>query len=97
MPRTPTYPLVLALALAALLALSPAAAIAQPSERPILSAAEHPEPTPGLLSQLWSLLSALWSDTGSGLDPDGATGDTGPWLDPNGVTGDTGAGLDPNG
>ena len=80
MPRIPTRPLVLALALVALLALSPALATAQPT----FSVTEQPEPTPGLLSQLWSLLSALWSNTGSGLDPNGVTGDTGPWLDPNG-------------
>lgn len=35
-------------------------------------------------SALWTLLSALWSDTGSGLEPNGLTGDTGSWLDPNG-------------
>ncbi|HSN86077.1 MAG TPA: hypothetical protein VL025_04930 [Thermoanaerobaculia bacterium] len=37
-----------------------------------------------VVSGLWPLLSSLWSDTGPGLDPDGATGDTGSWLDPNG-------------
>jgi hypothetical protein len=97
MLRIPTRPLVLTLALVALLALSPVAATTQAPGSPTLSAAESPEPTPGLFSHLWSLLSALWSDTGSGLDPDGATGDTGSGLDPDGVTGDTGPWLDPNG
>jgi hypothetical protein len=40
------------------------------------------------LSQLWSFLSFLWSETGSILDPDGGpkptAGDTGSILDPDG-------------
>lgn len=97
MPRIPKRPLALALALVALLALSPVDATAQAPERPTLSITESPEPTPGLFSQLWSLLSALWSETGSGLNPNGATGDTGSGLDPDGATSDTGPGLDPDG
>jgi hypothetical protein len=43
------------------------------------------------LSQLWSFLSFLWSETGLILDPDdgqqsitGSAGDNGSGLDPNG-------------
>jgi hypothetical protein len=94
MPRITTRPLVLTLALVALLALSPAAATALPQREAPISAAEI---IPDLFSEFWGLLSALWSDTGAGLDPNGATSDTGPGLDPDGVTGDTGPWLDPNG
>ena len=98
MPRILTRPLVLALALVALLVLSPAAATAQSPGRPIFSAAEHPEPTPGLLSHLWSLLSALWSETGSLLDPNGAGATNGSGAEPGAATtGDTGSLLDPDG
>jgi hypothetical protein len=97
MPRNPTRPLVLTLALVALLALSPATATAQSPGRHTLSSAEHSEPTLGL-SQLWSLLSALWSETGSLLDPNGAGATTGSGAEPDAATtGDTGSLLDPDG
>ena len=84
MSRHPSRLLVPVLALLTLFLLLPGGATAQPWGESVLSSAERPEATPGLFSQLWSLLSALWAETGPGLDPDGATGDTGPWLDPNG-------------
>ena len=97
MPRYPTRPLVLPLVLVALLALSPAAATAPSLGRPTLSAAEHSEPTLGLY-QLWSLLSALWSETGSLLDPNGAGATPGSGAEPDATTtGDTGSLLDPDG
>ena len=96
MPRIPTRPLVPVLALLAVLVLSPALATAQSPGQPILSA-ERPETTPGLFSQLWSLLSALWSENGSLLDPDGASA-TGSGTEPDAATtGDNGSILDPNG
>lgn len=84
MPRRPTRPLLLALLLLGL-AVLPA------------SAAERPEATPGLFSQLWSLFSDFLSENGSILEPNGASGENGSGLDPNGANGDNGSGLDPNG
>lgn len=89
MPRRPTRPLLLALLLLGLTVL--------PLGASSLSAAERPETTPGLLSQLWSLFSDLWSENGSILDPDGASGENGSGLEPNGANGDTGSILDPDG
>jgi hypothetical protein len=64
--------LVPALALIVLGFLFPVLAQALPVGDGALSAAERPETTgTGRLSQLWSLLAALWSETGSGLEPDG--------------------------
>lgn len=94
MPRSHTRPLLLALALLGAAILSPPQATALP-ESAVLTAAERHAPTPGLLSQLWSALSAIWSETGSILDPNGANGvpkETNP-----GAAGDTGSILDPNG
>ena len=72
MPRHLTRaPFLLTLALLALLLLAPTHAKALPQGHTIRSAAEHPQVAPGLLSQLWRFLSALWGQTGSGLDPNG--------------------------
>jgi hypothetical protein len=96
MSQVLTRPLVPTLVLVALLALSPAVATAQPQG--ILSAAERPETASGLFSQLWSLLSALWSENGSILDPNGAGATTGSGAEPDAATtGDTGSLLDPDG
>lgn len=89
MPRHPTRPFVLlTLALLAFILLPPT-----------LSAAERPGATPSLFSQLWSLVSTLFSDTGSGLDPDGVNAgpSSGSGTEHNAGTGETGSGLDPNG
>lgn len=69
--------------------------------------------SPHLFAQLWSWLSALWSDEGCMLDPNGRCGgapaptdlDAGCIIDPNGRCGgnpasaqpDAGCMLDPNG
>jgi hypothetical protein len=99
MPRHSTRLLVPALALIALGFLVPTLATALPQGEAVLSAAERPEAAPGRLSQLWSLLSVLWSENGSILEPNGAhAGPTsGSGTAPNESTGDTGAGLEPNG
>lgn len=95
MPRRPTRPLLLVLLLLGLTVLSPAAAL--PLGASSLSAAERPEASAGLFSQLWSLFSDFWSENGSILDPNGASGENGPGLDPNGANGDNGSILDPDG
>ena len=91
MPRHPTRPpVILTLALLTLILLAPAHAKALPQGHALHSAAEHPQAAPGLLSQLWSFLSTIWSENGSILDPDGASassepgGDNGSILDPDG-------------
>src|SRR4051794_22541844 len=55
-------------------------------------------PAPGLLAQVWSLLTHLWAEEGSGLDPNGGKPQAST-LGGGGAssTGDTGSGLDPNG
>jgi hypothetical protein len=83
--------LVPALALIALAFLFPALATALPQEGTVLSAAERQEATPGRLSQLWILLSALWAENGSILEPNDGPKPTA------GSSGDNGSGLDPNG
>jgi hypothetical protein len=95
MPRRPTRPLFLVLLLLGLTVLPPAAAL--PLGTPGLSAAERPEASAGLFSQLWSLFSALLSENGSILEPNGANGENGPGLEPNGANGDNGSILDPDG
>jgi len=92
MPQHPTRPpVILTLALLALILLAPAHAKALPLGHAIHSAAEHPQAAPSLLTQLWSYLSAIWGENGSILDPDGANassepggGDNGSILDPDG-------------
>ncbi len=80
-----------AAALLLLLVLTPAlaGAAASPRER---SALDH------WLPGLWSFLTGLWAETGSDLDPNGATVDTGSSLDPSGQPRpDAGSSLDPDG
>jgi len=92
MTRLRSRLLVPTLALIALAFLFPALATALPQgEEAILSVAECQEGSPGRLSQLWSLLSSLWAETGSILEPNGepkptagSSGDTGSILEPNG-------------
>jgi len=95
MPRPPSRLLIPTLALIALLFLTPTLATAFPQGAPLRSAAERPVVAPGLFSQLWELLSAVWA-TGSGLEPNGGT--AAPGAEPNsGTPGDNGSGLDPDG
>ena len=87
-------------ALIALGFLFPVLATALPREEAVLSAAERQEATHGCLSQLWSLLSAIWSENGSILDPDGNPGGAGSGAGAQpGATnsGDNGSGLEPDG
>ena len=87
----------IALALLALVFLSPTLATAFPQGAILSSAAERPEATPGLFSTIWDLFSAVWT-IGSVLEPNGAGTNTGPGTDPNAAgSRDTGSGLDPNG
>src|SRR5687768_15355793 len=91
--------LVPTLALIALVFLFPALTTALPQGPAIPLAAERQEVTPGLFSQLWSFLSALWSENGSGLEPNGgANPDALSEPEPNDAdSGDNGSILDPNG
>ena len=52
---------------------------------------------PGFFERVWSLLTAVWSQNGGELDPNGTTSENGGQLDPDGVTVDNGGQLDPNG
>jgi hypothetical protein len=72
--------------------LPPALATTRPlrTEQAARPAAERVEAGRGLLAQLRELLSVLWAENGSGLEPDG-TNTT------SGTTGDNGSGLEPNG
>jgi hypothetical protein len=98
MPRLRSRLLVPVLALVALGFLVPVLAQALPLGGADLSAAELHEPIPGRLSQFWSLLSALWAETGSILEPNGTPGGAGSGSGSEpGAAGDTGSGLDPNG
>jgi hypothetical protein len=91
MPRTLTR--LLLPVLLALILLPPARATARPlhTEQTARSAAEHAEAGHGLLAQLRGLLSVLWAENGSGLEPNG-TGTTS-----SGTNGDNGSILEPNG
>lgn len=99
MPRSPSRLRLPALALIALVFLVPALATALPPDARILSAAERPDATPGFFSQLWGSLSVLWSENGSGLEPNGGANSGAPSEpEPNGAdSGDNGSGLDPDG
>jgi hypothetical protein len=75
----------------ALVFLFPALAKALPKGDAGPLVAERQDATPGRLSQFWSLLSALWAETGSILEPDGgpkpnagSSGDTGSIQEPDG-------------
>jgi hypothetical protein len=93
MPRSPSRLLLPAVALVALIFLSPSLSTAFPEDMALRSA-EHSDATPGLFAKLWGLLSAVWT-TGSGLEPDGANAGG---TDPNAAgSDDTGSGLDPDG
>ena len=82
----------LVLVLIALTLLTPALATARPHhETGALSAVERPEAGPSLFSQLRSLLSVLWAETGSILEPNGTTATS------SGTNGDNGSGLEPDG
>jgi hypothetical protein len=91
MSRLRSRLLVPALALVALAVLIPVPATALPQGEAVHSAVERREAIPGRFSQLWSLLSVLWSKTGSGLEPDG-----GPKPTATGSS-DNGSGLEPDG
>ena len=96
MPRHPARLLTLVLIATLLI---PTLAIARPLHK---SAVQSPPkrpaaaPAPGLLTRLQDLLSALWAETGSILDPNGSDNGTslGPGSQP---TSDNGSILDPNG
>ena len=96
MHRLPTRP---ALALIALVFLSPSLAIAQP-HREARAPAERAA-APSLFSKLRDLLTILWAETGSVLEPNGAAASgvsSGSGVEPNtAIAGDTGSVLEPNG
>ena len=95
MPRYPTRtPFILTLALLVLVLLAPTLAMALPQGHAIRAVAAHPQAAPGLLSQLWSFLSAIWGENDSALEPNGASASSGPDAD---GPGENGSGLDPNG
>jgi hypothetical protein len=75
--------------LLALTLLPPTRATARPlrTEQATRPAAERTEAGRGLLAQLRDLLTALWAENGSGLEPNGTTASSG----------DNGSGLEPNG
>jgi hypothetical protein len=95
MPRRPTRLLALALTLIALVFLGPGLATAQPQGKAALSA-ERPAASLNFLSRLRNLLSVLWTDTGSILEPDGARSQPNTAPQPA-LAGDTGSILDPDG
>jgi hypothetical protein len=99
MPQRPARPLVPALVLIALVFLTPALATAQPhGGEAALQAAERPQAGQSLFAKAWTLLSALWAENGSGLEPNGSTGASSGTGTPNAATtGDNGSGLEPDG
>jgi hypothetical protein len=101
MHRLPTSLVGPALALIVLAAvfITPAIATAQPQREAVRSPAERTAAAPSLFAEIRSLLSILWAETGSGLDPDGgATSGASSGTEPGAApSGDTGSGLDPNG
>jgi hypothetical protein len=99
MLRLPTRLFSSALALIALVLLLPALATAQPPREAVRSPAERRAAASSLFAEIRSLLSLLWAETGSGLEPNGgATSGTSSGTEPGAATsGDTGSGLDPNG
>jgi hypothetical protein len=98
MLRLPTRLLSPALALIVLVLLLPALATAQPQWEAVRSPAERNATASSLFAEIRSLLSILWAETGSGLEPNGAGASSAPGAEPNATTtGDTGSGLEPNG
>ena len=94
MPKRPRVLNVLAVLVVLLVAfLLPTRATARPlhTEQSARPAAKRAEAGPGLLAQLRDLLSVLWAETGSGLDPNGTA------TTSSGTTGDNGSGLEPDG
>jgi hypothetical protein len=86
-----------ALVLIAISLLLPALATAQPQRVAVRPPAERTAAAPSLFAELRSLLSLLWAETGSGLDPNGAA-NPGASAAPNAPpTADTGSGLDSDG
>jgi hypothetical protein len=95
MPRYPTR--LLTPALIAALFLAPTLATARPINKDAaLSAPKRLVGSSSVLSKIGALLSALWAENGSGLDPNGTDAGTNstPGTKP---AGDNGSGLDPNG
>jgi hypothetical protein len=98
MPRRPARPLVPALALITLVFLAPTLATALPhGGEAALRAAERPQAGQSLFAKAWTLLSALWAENGSILEPDGAGASSGTGTPNATTTGDNGSGLEPNG
>jgi hypothetical protein len=97
MSRHPIRLFLPALALLALILLTPTLATAFPQSATLRSDSGHSSTAPGLFDRLWDLLSAFWT-TGSILEPNGISGAASPGSGTDaGSTGDTGSGLDPNG
>ena len=95
-PQLPKRLLGPLLALIVLTFLLPAHATAQPQREAVRSPAERTAASPSLFAEIRSLLSILWAETGSILDPDGLHSGTS--SGPNvATTGDTGSVLDPDG
>ena len=85
-----------ALALIVVAFLFPALATAQPRKEAVRSPAERTAVAPSLFAEIRSLLSILWDENGSGLEPDGTSSAAG--TEPNAATtGDNGSILEPNG
>jgi len=96
MPQLPQRLLVPTLSLIALTLLFPPLTKAQPHREAARPPAEHTAAAPSLFAEIRSLLSILWAENGSGLEPNGAT--SGASSEPNAATtGDNGSGLEPDG
>ena len=99
MPRYPTR--LGTPALIAALFLAPTLATARPINKDAALSAPKRLAAPSVLSKIGALLSALWAETGSVLEPDGtnaSTNATGSGTEPHPAgSGDNGSGLDPNG
>lgn len=92
MPRESSR--LLAPALIATLCLAPTIASARPADKGAApSVSKRPAASSRVLSKVRDLFSALWAETGSGLEPDGGNTATNSAPPPS----DNGSGLDPNG
>jgi hypothetical protein len=95
MLQFPKRLLVPTLALIALTVFPPLAK-AQPHREAVRAPAERTAAAPSLFAEIRSLLSILWAETGSVLEPNGMPSAAG--TEPNAATtGDTGSVLEPNG